>query len=57
LFIVPGKQTAIRLVYEKRRYASATARRLLEEYRQLLIGFSENPEQRLPIQSTLPVQS
>jgi amino acid adenylation domain-containing protein len=49
LFIVSGEQTTIRLVYDKRRYAGETARRLLDEYKQLLIGFAENPEQRLPI--------
>jgi amino acid adenylation domain-containing protein len=47
LFIQDGEQMKIRLVYEKRRYALGTVQQLLAEYRQLLIGFSENPEQRL----------
>jgi len=47
LFIQSGEQMKIRLVYDKKRYAVATVRQLLAEYRQLLIGFAENPEQRL----------
>jgi amino acid adenylation domain-containing protein len=47
LFIQNGEQMKIRLVYDKRHYALATVHQLLAEYRQLLIGFAENPEQRL----------
>ena len=53
LFIQNGEQMKIRLVYDKRRYALVTVQQLLAEYRQLLIRFSENPEQRLLSQPTL----
>ncbi|MDH3436827.1 MAG: condensation domain-containing protein, partial [Betaproteobacteria bacterium] len=52
LFIQNGEQMKIRLVYDKRRYALVTVHQLLAEYRQLLIGFAENPEQRLTSRST-----
>ena len=47
LFIQGGEQLKIRLVYDKRRYALETVRSLLAEYRQVIIGFAENPDQRL----------
>jgi len=53
LFIQNGEQMRIRLVYDKRRYAVVTVHQILAEYRQLLIGFAENPEQRLMSRPTL----
>jgi amino acid adenylation domain-containing protein len=53
LFIQNGEQMKIRLVYDKRRYALISVHQLLAEYRQLLIGFAENPEQRLVSRPTL----
>jgi len=47
LFVVNGARMAVRMVYDKRRYAPATVRELLDEYRQLLTRIAENPEQRL----------
>jgi len=47
LFVQGGEQLRVRLVYDKRRFALETVRGLLAEYRQVLIGFAENPEQRL----------
>jgi aryl carrier-like protein len=47
LFVQGGEQLRVRLVYDKRRFALETVRGLLAEYRQVLIGFAENPEQRI----------
>jgi non-ribosomal peptide synthetase component F len=47
LFATVEPALVISLVYEKRRCAPATARRLLDEFGQLLAGISENPEQRV----------
>jgi aryl carrier-like protein len=47
LFVVAGKQLSVRLVYDKRRYALETVRKLLDEYLQILRSIVENPEQRL----------
>jgi amino acid adenylation domain-containing protein len=47
LFVVAGDEPTIRLVYDKKRYAAATVRALLDEYRRLLTGISGYPEQRL----------
>jgi non-ribosomal peptide synthetase component F len=49
LFVVTGDAMTIRLVYEKRRYAAETVRRILDEYRGVLIAFIENPDQRVPV--------
>jgi hypothetical protein len=53
LFVENGENMKIRLVFEKRRYAVETAHQLLAEYRQLLIGFLENPEQQLSLSTIL----
>lgn len=47
LFVTTGSGLAISLVYDKRRYASETARQINMEYRDLLLGICENPEQRV----------
>lgn len=47
LFLVTGPALAVRLIYDKRRYAPDTVRGLLSEYVQLLAGIAENPEQRV----------
>jgi amino acid adenylation domain-containing protein len=47
LFVVPGKRLSLRLVYDKRKYAPQTVDSLIEEYRQLLIGLAESPDQWL----------
>ena len=47
LFATPGSSLAISLVFDKRRYASETARQINLEYRQLLLAMCENPEQRV----------
>ncbi|HEU5297782.1 MAG TPA: amino acid adenylation domain-containing protein [Burkholderiaceae bacterium] len=47
LFIVTGASLRIRLVYEKKRYAAATAKGLLDEYAQVLNAIAENPGQRV----------
>ena len=47
LFATPGSTLSISLVYDKRRYASQTAQQITLEYRQMLLGICENPEQRV----------
>lgn len=45
LFIVAGPSLRVRLVYEKKRYAAATAKALLDEYASVLNSIAENPGQ------------
>jgi hypothetical protein len=47
LFVVPGAELSIQLVYDKKRYASSTIRTLLDDYGRILTSIAENPEQRL----------
>ncbi|MDE2615171.1 MAG: hypothetical protein KGL78_17185, partial [Burkholderiales bacterium] len=47
LFATVEPDLAVSLVYDKRRCAAATARRLLDEFMQLLADIGENPERRV----------
>jgi amino acid adenylation domain-containing protein len=47
LFVVPGERLSLQLIYEKKRYAPSTVRGLLDDYRHILIGLAENPDQRV----------
>jgi len=47
LFVVTEPQLTVRLVYDKRRYATDTVRALLSDYQSLLMRIAENPEQRV----------
>jgi non-ribosomal peptide synthetase component F len=47
LFVGPGEELSILLVYDKKRYASSSVRELLDDYGRILNSIAENPEQRL----------
>ena len=47
LFATVEPELAVTLVYDKRRCAAATARRLLDEFGQLLADIGENPDRRV----------
>lgn len=47
LFVTPGQQPQVQIVYDRRIYAAATASQMLSRYRQLLSAIAANPEQRV----------